>query len=65
MIMNDVSFSELNFAFNGEFGIPLEGRHPLIVAYIAWIAVVLLLYPLCRWYNRYKSSHSHWWLSYL
>jgi uncharacterized membrane protein len=65
MIKTGVSFSELNFAFNGEFGIPLEGRHPLIVAYIAWIVVVLLLYPLCRWYNKYKSTRSHWWLSYL
>ena len=66
MIKNGVSFSQLSFTpFNGEFGIPLEGRHPLIVAYIAWIAVVLLLYPLCRWYNRYKSTHSHWWLSYV
>lgn len=37
----------------------------LWVVYIIWIAVVLLLYPLCKWYNRYKSTHNQWWLSYL
>ena len=38
----------------------------LPVTYLIWILVVVLLYPFCRWYNRYKSSHRHhWWLSYL
>jgi uncharacterized membrane protein len=36
----------------------------LWVVYGVWILVVLLLYPLCRWYNRYKATHHHWWLSY-
>jgi len=36
----------------------------LWVVYGVWIAVVLILYPLCRWYNRYKATHTHWWLSY-
>jgi uncharacterized membrane protein len=37
------------------------------VTYIIWIAVVLILFPICKWYNRYKSTHqaSKWWLSYL
>jgi uncharacterized membrane protein len=34
--------------------------------YLVWITVVLLLYPLCKWYDRYKSNHKDkWWLSYL
>lgn len=34
--------------------------------YAAWIVVVLLLYPLCKWYDKYKTSHKEkWWLSYL
>jgi len=36
----------------------------LWVVYAVWIAVVVLLYPLCKWYNRYKAEHSQWWLSY-
>jgi uncharacterized membrane protein len=41
------------------FGFGLPG------VYIAWAIAILILYPLCRWYNRYKATHSHWWLSYL
>jgi uncharacterized membrane protein len=34
--------------------------------YMVWILVVVLLYPLCKWYDRYKSNHKEkWWLSYL
>jgi uncharacterized membrane protein len=33
--------------------------------YAIWLLVVLLLYPVCKKYNRYKSSHKQWWLSYL
>lgn len=34
--------------------------------YAVWIVVVLLLYPLCKWYDKYKTSHKEkWWLSYL
>ena len=38
----------------------------LFVVYLVWIGVVLLLYPLCRWYDKYKIAHKQkWWLSYL
>lgn len=34
--------------------------------YLIWIAVVLLLYPLCKWYGRYKETHREQpWLRYL
>ena len=34
--------------------------------YLVWIVIVLLLYPLCKWYDRYKASHKGiWWLGYL
>jgi len=34
--------------------------------YLVWISIVLLLYPLCKKYDRYKASHRNkWWLSYL
>ncbi len=42
-----------------EFGFPLWG------VYAVWIFLVLILYPLCKKYNRYKSTHQKWWLSYL
>jgi uncharacterized membrane protein len=39
---------------------------PLWVVYAVWIAVILILYPLCRKFDRYKQGHKEiWWLSYL
>jgi uncharacterized membrane protein len=47
------------------FLIPGEG-FGLGVVYLVWVAVILMLYPLCRWYDRYKTNHKEkWWLSYL
>jgi uncharacterized membrane protein len=38
----------------------------LLATYAVWIGVVLILYPFCKWYDRYKSTHKDkWWLSYL
>ncbi|MCC3158450.1 heparan-alpha-glucosaminide N-acetyltransferase domain-containing protein [Hymenobacter sp. 15J16-1T3B] len=40
--------------------------HPdLLRAYAVWLAVVLLLYWPCRWYEGYKRRHRYWWLSYV
>jgi hypothetical protein len=25
--------------------------------YLVWIALVVLMYPLCKWYGRYKEQH--------
>jgi uncharacterized membrane protein len=38
---------------------------PLAGVYAVWLFVVIVLYPLCKWYDRYKSTHDKWWLSYL
>jgi hypothetical protein len=38
---------------------------PLPVVWMIWLLVVLLLYPLCRWYAAFKRRRTDWWLSYL
>ena len=38
---------------------------PLWVVYVCWIAGVLLLYPLCKWFAGLKARRRDWWLSYL
>ena len=38
---------------------------PLPVVYLVWITVVLILYPLCRWYAALRRRSDAWWLSYL
>ncbi|GAB2839519.1 DUF1624 domain-containing protein [Ferruginibacter profundus] len=48
-----------------KFAVPGEG-YSLWVVYGIWAAVVIALYPLCKWYDKYKTSHKEkWWLSYL
>jgi len=44
---------------------PLDFGFNLWIVYVIWIGIVLIMYPLCKWYNRYKSTHDYWWLSYL
>jgi uncharacterized membrane protein len=41
------------------FGTGLPG------VYLIWIAVVLILYPLCRWVAEVKARRQEWWLSYV
>lgn len=34
--------------------------------FAVWLAVILGLYPLCRWYQQVRSNHpTKWWLKYL
>jgi len=38
----------------------------LAVVYGVWLFVLIILYPLCKWYDNYKTKHKEkWWLSYL
>jgi hypothetical protein len=39
----------------------------LLTVYIVWMGLVLLLYPCCKWFDRYKRTHhsTQRWLSYL
>jgi uncharacterized membrane protein len=66
----------LNLAFGKSvrwlFQTPIDwiGTHPnsgfnLVVVYLSWIAGVLLLYPLCKWFAGVKRRRRDWWLSYL
>ena len=38
---------------------------PLPMVYVAWMTVVLVLYPCCRWYAALKARRTDAWLSYL
>jgi hypothetical protein len=33
--------------------------------YTVWLAVVILLYPLCYWFAAIKRRRIEWWWSYL
>lgn len=36
------------------------------IVYLLWLGIIVILYPLCKWYDRYKIANKRkWWLSYL
>jgi hypothetical protein len=35
------------------------------VVWLVWVSVVVLLYPVCRWFAGVKRRRTDWWLSYL
>jgi uncharacterized membrane protein len=41
------------------YGVGLPG------VYLIWALVVLAMFPVCRWYGRYRRERRAWWLSYL
>lgn len=47
------------------FEIPPDHGFSLPVVYAAWIAGLIILYPLCRWWGNLKQRNKHWVLSYL
>ena len=55
----DVSTPFIKFIKEGE-GVQLR------YVYLIWLAIVVILYPLCKWYDNYKTRHKEKkWLSYL
>jgi uncharacterized membrane protein len=58
---HDLQFGPFNFGRpKQESGLPLWG------VYIVWISVVIFMYPLCKWYGKYKQAHPEKkWLRYL
>lgn len=47
------------------FTAPPGWGYSLPVVYLAWVAVVVAMYPLCRWFAALKQRRSDVWLSYL
>ena len=43
----------------------IEYGYPLWVVYVVWFTVIVILYPICYKYMKYKSNSKKWWLSYL
>jgi hypothetical protein len=44
---------------------PEQYGYSLPVAYGIWLAIVVALYPLCRWFAGVKSRRRDAWLSYI
>jgi hypothetical protein len=55
----------INLSFAAVKDWPAGYQPSLLRLYAVWVAVLLLTYWPCRWYQGYKQRHAHWWLSYL
>ncbi|HEV2355906.1 MAG TPA: hypothetical protein VGR89_16770, partial [Puia sp.] len=57
VLLQGYSWSQLSFA-PFQYGRPANGGGlPTWAIYPIWLGVVAALYPVCRWYGRYKASH--------
>jgi uncharacterized membrane protein len=43
----------------------MDGRAGLVATYLSAVVVILVLYPLCRWYRGYKRAHPKGWPQYI
>lgn len=60
------SLTEIDFHFSKTFGGITAGIGvSLGWVYVAWMAVVVMMYFLCKRYDHFKNTHSSKWLSYL
>jgi hypothetical protein len=44
---------------------PADFGYDLWVVYLVWVAVLVVLYPVCLWFARVKERRKDWWLGYL
>jgi uncharacterized membrane protein len=67
-LINGHSFEE---GVKGTDAVPFKFYQPgegfeLPGVYLVWLFIVILLYPVCKWFAEYKRHHYHkWWLSYV
>jgi uncharacterized membrane protein len=61
----EVAFMFQNVAMAGPRQLPAGYGYGLPVVYLVWLGVVVMLYPVCRWFARLKSRRRAMWLGYL
>lgn len=60
----DTSYLFLNLLEMGQKAPPGHG-FPLWVVYVVCVVILVVLYPMCKWYGELKRRNKHWLLSYL
>lgn len=58
-------YGRIGWWMQGPDAYPAEYEQNLWLVWGVWLAVVALLFPVCRWYARLKRRRDDWWLKYL
>jgi uncharacterized membrane protein len=67
MLQKGKSFSELDFHFPNSFGglVAGEAGVSLFWTYVAWAVIVIALYPVCKWFERYRRVSNSFWVHWI
>jgi uncharacterized membrane protein len=67
VLVNFIRFGHANWLYGNTEGVkpPPDAGFALPIVYIAWAAVILMLYPACLWFAALKGRSRAKWLSYL
>ena len=71
VVVSYVRYGEVSETFRSPdlahfpFSAPPGWNVGLPAVYALWILVVIMLFPLCRWYAALRQREHRWWLSYL
>ncbi len=44
---------------------PEDYGYDLHHVYVLWIIMLVILYPICNWFSKYKSKNKRWWLTFI
>ena len=66
MVIHRLRFDDVGWLFSVEGAkAPPGAGFGLGPTYLAWLVVLLILYPACRWFADLKRRRKDAWLSYL
>lgn len=65
IILSYLAGKDTSYLFQGFATPPPDAGFSLGITYLAWIAGLIILYPLCYWWCNLKRRNKHWALSYL
>jgi uncharacterized membrane protein len=67
VLVHSIRFGNANWLYGNAAGVkpPPGAGFELPIVYLAWAVVILILYPVCRWFAALKSRSRAKWLGYL
>jgi uncharacterized membrane protein len=70
VVVARIRFGRADWLFANPFAsqpipVPPNNGFDLPIVYLIWMGVILVLYPICRWFAAFKARHRSPWLSYL